>query len=56
MAREKAMRRSCSCERINASRMTDANIVSDFERACHWAGWVLGITFGIVFALMILAG
>jgi len=55
MEKKKAARRSCNCARASVHRTRDANIVAHddgFDAAVHNAGWVIGLSFG----LMILVG
>ena len=56
MAGSKAARRRGNCERANVKK--DAAIVAqnEWDWAMKRLGWVLGICFGIVFALALIAG
>ena len=58
MASKEAARRSCNCKRANARPGWDADIVAhdEFAWAMERLGWVLGIAFGVLFAVALIAG
>ena len=56
MGAKEAARRRCNCKRANARPGWDVHIIADFERYAHYAAWLLGIAFGVMFALAIIGG
>ena len=57
MGSKEAARRCGNSKRANNARPgSDVHIIADFERYAHYAAWLLGIAFGVMFALAIVAG
>ena len=56
MVRNRAARRCGNTERASVHVVRDTQIVPDFERYSHIAAWIIGLAFGVMFALAILAG
>lgn len=59
MGDKKATRRSCSYGRAkNQSVHQDSHILAQtgFDRGCRISGWVIGIAFGLMFLIGLIAG
>ena len=50
MRQKKAARHSCSYARARASTSRDSSIIQ-YERATLYAGLVIGVAFGVMFAV-----
>ena len=58
MGSKEAARRSCNCKRAKTRPgRTQASIAqAEFDWAMKRVGWLLGICFGVMFALAIIGG
>ena len=55
--RNRTVRRSCNSERTNARPgRTQDSIARDYEKFTRIAGWIIGLSFGTLFALAIVSG
>lgn len=50
MRQKRAARHSCNYARARASTRRDSSIIQ-YDRATRWAGLLIGLSFGVMFAI-----
>jgi len=55
--RNRTVRRSCNSERTKARPgRTQTSIAREYDRVTRIVGWIIGLSFGVLFSLAIVSG